>query len=393
MNTRYFVLFAALFLLAPFVFADHNININTADKAALETLTGIGPVKAQAIIDYRTENGPYASIEDVQNVSGIGPATYENIRDHITVQGGISAVPSQASSPSPSTGASSLQSSPPPTTVSSGFSVDGGSDRAVIVGADAQFTARAYSGNKAVENAAFTWNFGDGSVAQGAYVTHRFEYAGRYAVFVNGSKDGVSASDHFTITAESAQLSVRVLPDGSVEIENLATWDADLSRWSIKSSGQRFTFPENSLVLAGQTMRISPSTMHFYASDSTELAYPSGTSAFKAEKSEADVAPAPPPVAPSSVQGAFPQEVTRVAPKQVVSKAVRERVVAVDESDVVETRATSSQVAAARSFTADSWMWWLAAAGLSLGAAASVFVARRAGKKEWNIIEEDSGSV
>src|SRR3989344_5841203 len=77
---------ALLFLLiAPFAFADHAVSINSADKAALTTLTGIGEVKAQAIIDYRNANGPFANIEDVMNVSGIGPATFNSIKDHITI--------------------------------------------------------------------------------------------------------------------------------------------------------------------------------------------------------------------------------------------------------------------------------------------------------------------
>jgi len=61
------------------------IDINTATQAELETLPGIGPVTAQKIIDYRTENGPFQTIEDIQNVSGIGPATFDKIKDRITV--------------------------------------------------------------------------------------------------------------------------------------------------------------------------------------------------------------------------------------------------------------------------------------------------------------------
>lgn len=61
------------------------ININTADLTALETLSGIGPSKAQAIIDYRNQNGPFTRIDDLDNVSGIGPATIDKIRSQITV--------------------------------------------------------------------------------------------------------------------------------------------------------------------------------------------------------------------------------------------------------------------------------------------------------------------
>ncbi len=64
---------------------DGKVNINTASAAELETLSGIGPVKAQAIIDYRNENGLFRTIDDLINVRGIGPKTLEAIRDQITV--------------------------------------------------------------------------------------------------------------------------------------------------------------------------------------------------------------------------------------------------------------------------------------------------------------------
>ncbi len=61
------------------------ININTASAQELEALPSIGPVTAQAIIDYRTANGPFASVEDIVKVRGIGPATLEKIKPLITV--------------------------------------------------------------------------------------------------------------------------------------------------------------------------------------------------------------------------------------------------------------------------------------------------------------------
>lgn len=61
------------------------ININTAASFQLETLPGIGPTLAQRIIEYREQNGPFISTEDIINVSGIGPGNYENIKDLITV--------------------------------------------------------------------------------------------------------------------------------------------------------------------------------------------------------------------------------------------------------------------------------------------------------------------
>lgn len=60
------------------------ININTATKEELMTLSGIGEAKAEAIITYR-EQTPFETIEDLKNVSGIGDTIYEEIKDHITV--------------------------------------------------------------------------------------------------------------------------------------------------------------------------------------------------------------------------------------------------------------------------------------------------------------------
>ena len=62
------------------------ININTASQAELETLPRIGPAIAQRIIDYRTINSPFTSIEQIKNVKGIGDATFEAIKDYITVR-------------------------------------------------------------------------------------------------------------------------------------------------------------------------------------------------------------------------------------------------------------------------------------------------------------------
>lgn len=61
------------------------VNINTADKSALMTLTGVGESKAQAILDYRTSNGPFKTIEELDNVKGIGPAMIEDLKDQITL--------------------------------------------------------------------------------------------------------------------------------------------------------------------------------------------------------------------------------------------------------------------------------------------------------------------
>lgn len=61
------------------------VNINTASIEALQTLTGIGPSKAQDILNYRNQVGKFQKPEDIMNVKGIGKGSYEKIKDHITV--------------------------------------------------------------------------------------------------------------------------------------------------------------------------------------------------------------------------------------------------------------------------------------------------------------------
>jgi competence protein ComEA len=61
------------------------VNINTAAADELDTLPGIGAEMARRIIDYRAANGPFKSVEDIQRVTGIGDATYQKLKDRITV--------------------------------------------------------------------------------------------------------------------------------------------------------------------------------------------------------------------------------------------------------------------------------------------------------------------
>ncbi|WP_395787101.1 ComEA family DNA-binding protein [Aquimonas sp.] len=82
-------LFASLILsllLAGAAFAADKVNINTADAATLAAvLNGIGPAKAEAIVAYRSENGPFRSADQLAEVRGIGLATVEKNRDLIVV--------------------------------------------------------------------------------------------------------------------------------------------------------------------------------------------------------------------------------------------------------------------------------------------------------------------
>ena len=82
---KWFLLMALVFLFTGTAFAA--VNINTASQAELESLQGIGPAKAKAIIEHREKSGTFASVDDLAKVSGIGQGTIKQLRDAITVEG------------------------------------------------------------------------------------------------------------------------------------------------------------------------------------------------------------------------------------------------------------------------------------------------------------------
>jgi len=61
------------------------VNLNTASSSQLDSLPGIGPAYAQRIIEYREANGGFKSVDEIQNVKGIGPKTFDKLKDQITI--------------------------------------------------------------------------------------------------------------------------------------------------------------------------------------------------------------------------------------------------------------------------------------------------------------------
>jgi len=61
------------------------VDLNTASESDLEAVKGIGPTKAQAIIEYRKKNGGFKSVDDLDNVKGFGKKSVDNLRKEVTV--------------------------------------------------------------------------------------------------------------------------------------------------------------------------------------------------------------------------------------------------------------------------------------------------------------------
>lgn len=78
-------LIACAFISSATVFAADKIDLNTATAEQLQTLNGVGPATAQAIVDYRTEHGKFGSVDELMDVAGIGEKKLEKLSPSLTV--------------------------------------------------------------------------------------------------------------------------------------------------------------------------------------------------------------------------------------------------------------------------------------------------------------------
>ena len=266
---------------------------------------------------------------------------------------------------------------------------DGGSDRTVVVGADTEFRARAYDEKKnIIDFSRFHWNFGDGTTADTAVAMHRFEYPGRYVVVLDMPEQKDAVADQFIVTVERVELALSLMEDGGVMIENRAGRTLDLSRWIVRSMGRTFTIPQRTFVLAGSSLRVSPRTLGFSSGADVELAFPNGTSALGIVPtpvlSVASSTSTSIPAKYSSQSAVFEKVDDYVAVREVESSSVEQPEVAASTTPVEAAQAAG--VAAA--FSGSPGKWWLSVVGIAGLAAGSLALARRYGKKEWDIVEE-----
>lgn len=316
---------AGLLMLAIFMpvsaFAAGLVNINTADTTLLSTLSGIGPAKAAAIIDYRTQHGPFARSEDIQNVSGIGPSTYAGIKDFITVLdtnvSDTRAAVSAASSTPASTSVAVSESSNTSVTQSSTLSVHVSGDSVAFLEVPVRLSARVV-GKGAPQ---ISWSFGDGSSSTGTVVEKTYRYAGTYLVVATVTDGSTTVHDDLTVTVKPAAVSIALVSGEGITLANDSSARLDLSGWRLLSGLGTFRFPEGTALLPGARVLFPFSVMNLPVASDPILTYPDGV---VAAHSAPSAAPIPAIAPPSSVQpstgpvsysgGAKVETVTRTTP-------------------------------------------------------------------------------
>lgn len=280
-STLFIVTLSFTFLVVGGIAHAALININTASHEELTALTGIGDVKAQAIIDYRSTNGSFQTIEEIQNVSGIGTATFESIKNSITVG-------TQDTSPENGDAPTNEGSSEESGATSSGgvfivdtkkISIDIGSDRTVFVGADSIFEAEVFGTvGEPLESPRVVWSFGDGGRKEGVKVLYNFAYPGVYAVIADAASGGYGASDRMIVEAVPAQLSIPNVTPEYIVLRNATDVEVDIGRWLLFGGGVQFMFPENTVLLPESEVYISRTRVGLVGASSNTIAlqYPNG---------------------------------------------------------------------------------------------------------------------
>lgn len=302
----------ALILLFPSFAYAALININTADATLLDTLPHIGPATAQKIIEYRTANGPFLVITDLQKVSGIGSGSnYADIAPLITV--GSASVPDASTTTVPSTpntsaagGGVSTYTLPPSALV---ITIQGAED--AILEVPLYMSARVTTKSGATDSSAqIIWSFGDGSSATGSEVEKTYHYVGTYVITVIASNSLAKARAEATLTATRASVHLPLVTGDGITVANDSDNRLDLSGWRLMSDTGSFRIPDG-MTLLPKSSALFPFTITNLpiAFDAT-LTYPSGVIA-------AHVSPLSPPGIASAVTGVA--DATEQLPAPVVS--------------------------------------------------------------------------
>jgi len=284
-----FFLFFLLFLF-PVISLAALIDINTAGLADLDKIPEVGPVIAQRIIDYRSANGSFKTVEEIKNVKGIGEATFAKMKDFITIGLGTGTV----SGDDDQTGGGNEQEKRSDDNnkgdkvgagtgdqagKSGSFKINIGQERLASVRTPINFSVSANKKGK-TENA-YYWSFGDGTSASGLKATHAYQYPGRYNVVLNAVIDqDEEAVARTTVLVVETKIKISQIDprQGYVEIANNGDREQNLNNWKLKLDNRTHTFPADTIISPKSTIKIPVSYLGFDLSKMTEIAltYPDG---------------------------------------------------------------------------------------------------------------------
>ncbi len=158
---------------------------------------------------------------------------------------------------------------------------DAGKNRSIIVGADTMFAATAFGVEKQpLQNARYSWSFGDGGSVEGQKVLYAYKYPSKYVVVLNVSSGEYTASDRIVVEALPADIVITEVnqTEGFIELYNRSGYELDLSWWRVRSGNEYFSLPKDTIILQDNKIRLYNKVTKFSHLDSnqTYLLYPNG---------------------------------------------------------------------------------------------------------------------